>query len=394
MTIGRLRTVGHHALLIVIAGLASPWAVSAFAQGLRPPSAPAAPGPATPSVADAAPSEPAALAPASPAAKRAPLPAAIIKASIAPQLKMPSKLPALAPAPSLTAAKANLAGDDTGAHAEPSVDPSEQAVVEASQQLDKFQKVFEQATKIFGSEHTIITPSFFLATDIKGRLNPTEKHMAGLSAVLLLPLVGAGGGHGLDWWPVVTTEDATQIYKDFLGELKKYEEVTKNATTLPDDVRTVLNAKWDAQRLAAAAQLFCQEDIDWPASLKDKIAALCGGKAGDADIANLVTAAPTSEIAPRRHNLLLGPSLGIPLTKNPVDLFQVGGALEFGGESVRLVLTGGFVGRYQGATYRDIFAAGWFVGLALSGEIGDKLFHYFNGGSDLMAQLARVKTSQ
>jgi len=384
-------------LNVIAVGVVSTAARLASAQGPTPPAPPAPPTSPVPPVAETTPSSPSIAAPVVQQTSQAPLPPEVIKAMVAPvrgpkAVQVAPSAAAGTPQSSVKANKAALTADKVQGN-EAANDANSEALIQSSQQLDKFQKIFDQATKIFGSEHTIITPSFFYATDIKGRLDASAKHMAGLSAVLLLPLVGVGGGHGVDWWPVVTSEDATQIYKDFLDQLKQYQDAEAHASTLRSDVREVLNTKWNAQRLSAAKQIFCQEDVEWPANVRDEIAKLCGGAAVDDKVANLVTES-SSTLVPRRHNLLVGPSMGIPLTKNPIDVFQLGGAIEVGGEPMRFVLTGGLVGRYQGATYKDIFAAGWFVGVALSGEIGDKLFHYFNGGSDLMAQLARVNTSQ
>jgi len=97
--------------------------------------------------------------------------------------------------------------------------------------------------------------------------------------------------------------------------------------------------------------------------------------------------------APQRHSALLGPAIAVPMTKNPTDIFQYGAALEVGNDTLRFIVDGGLVGRYQGGTPKDIFEAGWFVGVALSGVIGDDIFHYFNGGSNLLAQLAQFKST-
>lgn len=294
----------------------------------------------------------------------------------------------------------------------PNVLMAQQAVPSPSDpQLDKFHEIYQNATKIFGDEHTVLSPSFSFATDIKGRLSATDKHEASLSAVLMVPLFGVGGGHGADWWPVIVSGDETNVYQTFLNRLGQYQLLQNNFAAIPDDVKTIANTKWNVRTLKVAKQIFCQEQVDpeLPQNAKDAIGKLCSGTlptaiipasqqttpdqlavAADqkAIINTVMTTVHTNTLVPTRHNLLVGPSLGIPLTKNPTDTFQYGGAVEIGGKAFRFMATGGLVGRYQGATYKDIFAAGWFVGLALSGEMGDELFHYFNGGSNLMTQLA------
>lgn len=282
---------------------------------------------------------------------------------------------------------------------------AEDAVAQSSEQLDKFHQLYEDATKIFGKEHTVISPSFFVATDIKGRLNATLKHETGLSATLMLPLVGAGGGHDVDWWPVLASSDETRIYQAFLAQLAQFQQAEANMKQLTGNIDIVAHTKWNVQNLLLAKQLFCQENVDpdLPQQARDAIDKLCA----DPRFTTMTSLDPTPEqqividavsqgnrsgvIELKRHNFLIGPSLGIPLTKNPTDIFELGLSAEMGNDNFRMMATGGLVGRYQGATYRDIFAAGWFVGLALSGQIGDDVFHYFNGGSNLMSQLAKIK---
>lgn len=273
----------------------------------------------------------------------------------------------------------------------------ERVASERSDQLDKFQQVFNQATKIFGGEHTVISPLFYYSGDISGRLQTTGKYQAGVSATLLLPLFGAGGGHGADWWPVVTSEDKSKIYDGFLRELEQYRKVV--ATVQSTDWKGPLELKLDAHALAVAKQLLCQEEIDIGVN-KDEIARFCRPE-GDAEAAVTAQEAVTKKLSgdlgvlvPKRHRLLLGPALAIPLTENPLNIFQYGAAVEVGGDDFRIIATGGMVGRYDRSSedYKGVFFAGWYVGLALSGEIGDRLFHFFNGGSELMAQLAKAKS--
>jgi hypothetical protein len=292
------------------------------------------------------------------------------------------------------------------------VTSAEDAATQSSQQLDKFQQVYEDATKIFGAEHTVISPSFFVATDIQGRLNATDKHETGLSATLLLPLFGAGGGHGADWWPVLASSDEAQIYQTFLQQLDQYQQAEANVAALGGEIDAIAHTKWNVQKLLVAKQLFCQEQLDpeLPPAATAAIKNLCAGTLATT-ITPTMTAAgismdPTPEqqlvinavsssgaVKLQRHNFLIGPSLGIPLTQNPTDIFQLGGSAEIGGEPFRFMVNGGLVGRYQGATMKDVLAAGWFVGFALSGQLGDELFHYFNGGSDLLNQLAQIKNN-
>lgn len=293
-------------------------------------------------------------------------------------------------------------------------------------QLNKFKSIYNSATKIFGDEHTVISPSFFYATDLKGRLGAVGSHQGGVSAVLLVPLWGLGGGHGSDWWPVIVSSDETKIYQSFLDEVAQYQAAKTNAPADIQNAKTVATqfktgTAWDkTQQIAVARQLFCQEEVDptptfSSSTLYHAIKVFCQSFSATPSLATeqpTATAAAAKTVAatttvtdeldkqvkngqmnalvPRRQNLLFGPSLGIPLTNNPTDIFQLGASAEIGGGDLRFMASGGLVGRYSGPTYKDIFAAGWFVGIALSGELGDELFHYFNGGSNLMSQLASL----
>jgi hypothetical protein len=287
----------------------------------------------------------------------------------------------------------------------PATTDADTFAVTKSEQLDKFQKVFDGATKLFGDEHTIISPLFYYSGDIEGRLQAGGKYQAGISATLLLPLLGFGGGRGADWWPVVTTDDGSKIYESFLKELKQYQDAVDNVQTV-SEMKVDLQWKLDAHTLALAKQLICHEDLYPTGFKKEWIDALCGSSndanaAADSKREAVKTTAEAiktgvAPLVPKRHLLLLGPSLSIPLTKNPLNIFQYGAAVEVGRGDFRLIATGGLVGRYDraGDDYKSVFVAGWYAGLALSGQIGDRLFHLFNGGSELLAQLAKAKNGQ
>jgi hypothetical protein len=339
-----------------------------------------------------------------------------------PSAKTPEPLLPSPPPRAMAEAAVVPSATDTAGIADTVKSDAAAAVMQSSDQLDKFHKIYESATKIFGAEHTVITPLFFVAGDINGRLSTTQKREAGLSATLLVPIFGAGGGHGPDWFPVVTSSDETKIYSDFLDQLAQYQSAEENAKSLGADVDAIAHTKWNVQNLLLAKQIFCKEDISWPDKAADAIEQLCKGKLPttldptktDSSgapkpsqeqqlVIDAVTPPATAGIVvsppivvspvPQRHNLMIGPSLGIPLTKNPTDIFQLGASAELGCSAFRFMATGGLVGQYQGATFKDVFAAGWFVGLALSGQLGDELFHFFNGGSDLLNQLAEIKNN-
>ncbi|MDB4986237.1 MAG: hypothetical protein JWN04_1415 [Myxococcaceae bacterium] len=81
--------------------------------------------------------------------------------------------------------------------------------------------------------------------------------------------------------------------------------------------------------------------------------------------------------ATKRHNLLLGPALGIPVTQRPTRLVLLGALLELGGNDYfRAGVAGGIQVRYGDA----LGPPGWFAGLSLSGTFADDLFHIINGG--------------
>jgi len=336
-------------------------------------------------------------------------------------------------------------------------------VQQASVQTDQFQNLYQNARRIFGGEHLIISPSFYVSHDLGGRLDPTNKIAAGISGVLLLPLWGVGEGRSGDWWPVVTTQDATTVYQAYLNQLAQYKNLSNQVTGDVGSVKAIYDTKWTLQTLLAAKEIFCKDDVDWPTSAKDAIQKLCDGSASSltcaeqTSVVNAVipnagpaqcpagtasassslgsggtsnagsaipgtangTIAPIPDVAPASgsgnstgtgsgtgesggllpisapssHNFLIGPAVAIPVTKNPIDIFQYGGAIQFGNDAFHMIVDGGMVGRYQGTNYKQIFAAGWFAGIALSGEIGDELFHYISGASGLLSELAQLKST-
>jgi hypothetical protein len=78
----------------------------------------------------------------------------------------------------------------------------------------------------------------------------------------------------------------------------------------------------------------------------------------------------------KRHNYLIGPAVGFPMTN--VDEWLYGLGLEVGAPALRATIIGGFRSTY---TNRWVVAPlGWFVGIGISGEFADDLFHLANGG--------------
>lgn len=77
-----------------------------------------------------------------------------------------------------------------------------------------------------------------------------------------------------------------------------------------------------------------------------------------------------------RHNYLIGPAVGFPMTN--VDEWLYGLGIEVGAPALRATLIGGFRSTY---TNRWVVGpVGWFLGIGISGEFADDLFHLANGG--------------
>lgn len=329
------------------------------------------------------------------------------------------------------------------------------------EQLEKVRKLYETAREALGSEHVLLTAAAYVGK--KPKLSSESKEptlQGGVAGVISLPLFGAGGGHGPDWYPVLQTEAATKAFERFENEVKQYVALADNLDVAKSDPRAVLRALEEAAltlldqvtdddpdlwRLARATKL-CVEGIGslrnqvriglaskaQPGATEsalqvesapelDEVSALSADEPSDKSLEAVVTkcgamvnavgtiksddvnqqiAALTALLrtywqalkkegdaaALARHAFLIGPAVGIPVTENPGKVVLTGALMEVGKSHFRLGITAGLQFRYSALEETP----GWFAGLSLSGELGDDLFHFLNGGLQAARSLSPV----
>jgi len=320
--------------------------------------------------------------------------------------------------------------NDAPAAPAPAVAPLAPGVATAN--LNKVAKLYDGVQRAVGSEHVLLTLAAYA-----GERGHATQVTAGVAGMVTLPLLGMGGSHGLaDWYPVLDTHDSSAAFAKFSEKVGDYVELVDNVNSLSANhpsFKVLFKAAVTMARQAddadakewqsARALKLCLEDIAKVLGHGSEVVAddalrwaneeeIAEGtpakpiidectkviKAVKNDVAKAKTAAnqvgegfqklkdllskyrataTADRTLTTRHNLLFGPSIGIPMTSDPTDLLLAGGLLELGaGRFFRLAATGGIQFEYgdPGKT------PGWFAGLALSGELGDDLFHLINGG--------------
>lgn len=269
--------------------------------------------------------------------------------------------------------------------------------------LQEAEKLYGTVRKLVGGEHVLLTAAAYVGQSCtEGFLQNCGTVQAGAAAVVSVPLLGVGGGHGADWYPTLQSEDSEKAFERFSNQVRRYVSLIDNAQALesPKDSREA----FETLRGAALTMLRETDDLD-PSYYETARALLECIEAGESknfnltDCGGLVATIKTpdeyrkqletlksklstyfdkisKEGPPKRHNLLLGPSLGVPVTSDPTDLVLVGAHAEFAYRALRIGVSGGLQ-----VSYVDPFGPpGWYAGLAISGELGDDLLHFANGG--------------
>jgi|GEM_PF-5623305 len=392
-----------------------------------------------------------------------PLPETAIPEATAPETAPPETAASETAAPEVTAPEESTSADITARE--------DARQKERSDELKRVEKLYSNAAKLLGGEHVILSASAYLGQDCIGC---DEDHSGGAAAILSVPLVGVGGGHGLDWYPTLQTEVAEKAFATFEKNVQNYVDFLT-----PDRIEKLKDPTLARDTLkSAAAELFkelerqdshahqlvstvlgCIEGFDetkpseesyidrvfWHADYEDVSSleticeplekarnekaekerestasatkpkhgvdvaetALSESKklAKATGMSNVITAeikilrmvlkkywkrvsvkeagSVRPEASLKRHNILLGPAIGIPVTEDPTSKILVGGLLELGVSEFRFGISGGFQIDYSQVTQDP----GWFTGLAVSGAFGDDLFHLLNDGSKAAASL-------
>jgi hypothetical protein len=94
-----------------------------------------------------------------------------------------------------------------------------------------------------------------------------------------------------------------------------------------------------------------------------------------------------------RHNLLFGPSYGVPFTEDVARNYLLGVTAEVGGQHWGLSANAGLRHQFDNALpIRD--AVGWYFGVGLSGELTDDLLNLLDGAATAGAKLKGAHAGQ
>lgn len=280
--------------------------------------------------------------------------------------------------------------------------------------LEKLRTDYKKARELFGETHVALFPMFYSGrqcadegrTLFRSDKCETESEN-GVAGVIFVPVWGAGGGHGPDLWPVLDTEDEAQAFETFE---QRIDRLVKAIDALSNAGGAVSNTH--VELLAALVEDVLQRDIDEDGdAVKESQASLASLQ----ELTNpSVDAKHSSELAlklrelrliwekyrkpaakdnKRRHNFLLGPSYGIPLTKDVANAYLLGATAELGGASWGLSFNLGLRQQFDGGfPLKD--AQGWYAGLGFSGELADDLLNLFTGAATAGAKLKGIPNGQ
>jgi len=339
----------------------------------------------------------------------------------APAMTEPTSSPAESSAESAAAA--------VDAPPKPSPPPAtDTAELEAEQaNLDKLRGLYDTAAGLLGKQHVVVTPVVFAGKRCTDGTNvfscTTIENHGGIAGLVIMPLFGAGGGHGADFWPVIETDDVAAEFYRFDKQFRRLRDLVSKQLVLPDDQKAppeVLQKRFDS--LASAFDSLLKRDSqqdkyyapdvkrlqdcfaavvsapvagddpstpsDDPSKPKKTPANFCSdgmaraGKAGGWTLRQklqlldalwhehdlLVDAVP-----PARHNFLIGPLAGVSITDRFGDILY-GGGFELGWKQyLRATLSGGLRSSMHGKVeYGTMDRVGWWIGIGLSGQLGDQ----------------------
>lgn len=300
--------------------------------------------------------------------------------------------------------------------------------------LDKIRRTYQEARKRLGGEHVLLTATVYASRTCSDNVAfyfdkdcLKAEWSGGVAGLVALPLWGLGGGHGSDWYPVLHTEEESRTFETFerrvrnlaatsptLEALLQGKVVDVSDSSLEQLSRELLETvnaltrraiNDDASYYEAAIALsgcvqkvlLAGEDVQLtvPSGFEDALAAIAGSDLKTECEKALGAVKLTDRIKKARdlvreyfklvgigeargslsrHNFLIGPAVGFPVTENPTNIALWGVAAEAGArDSLRLGVAGGFVAAYEAPLAP---MQGVFVGLSLSGEYGDDLVHF------------------
>lgn len=288
--------------------------------------------------------------------------------------------------------------------------PSESDVY--TEGLQRLRADFTKARELFGERHVSLFPMFYAGRGCEDKSNAlfaSEKcptmSQSGLAGVIFIPLLGAGGGHGADWWPVLNTEDEGQAFKTFEDRVDRLLTAMESLASkgsvnethyqlLAAVVKDIVNRDVVQQSYSSEESETLEKELNETTSSATTRSA-CDPKCRLSELKTLwekYRLRSKGDLYKRRHNFLLGPSYGLPLTEDVTRVYLLGVTAEVGGSAWGVSANAGL--RYQfdaGFPIKD--AQGWYVGLGLSGELTDDLLDLFNGATTAAAKLKGASNS-
>jgi hypothetical protein len=288
--------------------------------------------------------------------------------------------------------------------------------------------MYDLARSAFGGQHVVVAPLVFggrrctSGTDIY-RNCPAVSH-GGIAGIVVVPLIGAGGGHSFELWPRVQTDDVADGFYQFDKQFRLLRDKLTGPLGLPDASQAsddVLLQRFNTLAPAldsVLARLSSSEGHSYYAEDMEKMRTCLA----------LLTSAPVLPAAPPtgpprapptpaescqagmshdgkpaawtmaqklsylnqlwqqydllvdaepigRHNLLIGPLAGVSITDKAGDLLY-GAGLEAGWKSAfRFTAAVGWRSSMSGEHLylANMDRVGWWVGIGLSGQLGDEL---------------------
>lgn len=315
----------------------------------------------------------------------------------------------------------------------------EAALAAEEERLERLQAIYSTARRVIGQQHVFAT---IVATAGQRCKEPGDRAVwscdrpesqGGLGGLVVVPLFGAGGGHGPDWWPVIETDDAAEGFYRLDRQFRRMRDALRARYHLPDGDRA--SEATLSRRYARLAEAFTQVlarmqgDANDPGANEDEMerlmdclerltaapvlhrdgrssqplepspATLCNDGATNGQATRgwtlqeklslldalwrehdlLVDASPLA-----RHNFLLGPLAGAGLTGDSGDMLY-GAGFEIGTQQAfRVTVAGGLRSDMRGPLALGTFdAVGWWAGLGLSGQLGDRLIDSWLGSGDV-----------
>jgi hypothetical protein len=275
---------------------------------------------------------------------------------------------------------------------------------------------YQIVRRLFGGEHAILTAGAYLGQRCNKDSNGAHSFLhtagcvretrSGVAGLIIVPLWGFGGGHGKNFWPVVQTDDEVQTFLQFQQSVQLHGEALAAAFAVFDDsTQTAEGAAGLSARVAAFRDSLKEElqrEVDMKGGhrqLAQKflqcLAQIEAAKLGlqlEWDTLNRLWneyhgILDNSDNIMRRHNLLVGPFIGVPITEDPTKVITYGLGAELGREGFRLTLGGGLTADYSAAV---VPITGWIATIGLSGQWGDDLLHYLSGAKDLANGIKKV----